>query len=478
MTTNSTSPTVMFEQLFDQSMKNIDMVNCTIAGSYYAVQHVDAPDSLVELESGYHKGDKVAEGGMSNIYLGEQRTLNRRVAIKENKSRKKGHSEVLLHESLITARLEHPNIMPIYDIFQDDDQYQVVLKWLEGFTLSEKLDEWREYEMEVDYSIPVLLKVCDALAYAHDKGILHRDIKSENIMIGDHGAIYLLDWGIALDVNDKSTSPNMVVGTLSYMAPEMLSDDPLNTVSEQSDVFLLGATLHEIITGEKRHNSPVPTKVIQQVMECEPKEYEEEYQLLGAICNKACHKDPKKRYKSVRHFAHALQGALDVWKQRFLLDQGLAMLEELQAIDKGEFVPDTNAHIFQLYMQTRAAFGGYMLLDSNSAIANEGLREAGIIMMRHCIAEKELTSAKWMFESISNVPEELQQALQDLEQAIERQAEEDRIINTLSEVTQRISSEVSELNADLKTIRSKQVYFVAGFLVVLALLGWIALSIG
>ena len=129
-------------------------------------------------------------------------------------------------------------------------------------------------------------------------------------------------------------------------------------------------------------------------------------------------------------------------------------------------------------MQTRAAFGGYMLLDSNSAIANEGLREAGIILMRYCITEKELTSAKWMFESISNVPENLKLALLNLEQTVALQAEEDRIINKLSDVTQKISSEVSELNADLKTIRSKQVYFVAGFLVVLSLLGWIALSIG
>ena len=477
MKTISTSATAMFEQLFDHPMENIDMVNCTIAGSLYAKQHQEIERQLPELKTGYHKGDKIAEGGMSNIYLGEQRSLGRRVAIKENKS-SSSLNDVLLHESLITARLEHPNIMPIYDIVQVEDHYQVVLKLLEGFTLSEKLDEWREYEMEVEHSIPVLLKVCDAVAYAHDKGILHRDIKSENIMIGDHGAIYLLDWGIALDTNDKASSPNMVVGTLSYMAPEMMSDKPIDSVSEQSDIFLLGATLHEIITGEKRHNSPVPNTVIQQVIECEPKEYDEEYQLLGSICNKACHKDPKKRYKSVRHFAHALQGALDVWKQRFLLDQGLAMLEELQAIDQGQFVPGTNAHIFQLYMQIRAAFGGYMLLDSNSAIANEGLRQAGIIMMRHCIAEKELTSAKWMFESVSHVPEDLKQALQDLEQAIEHQAEEDRIIKTLSTVTQRISSEVSELNADLKTIRSKQVYFVIGFLVVLCLLGWIAFSVG
>jgi serine/threonine-protein kinase len=272
----STTATVMLEHLFEHTGNEI--INFTIASSQYAVlKSEEGTVEQVPLESGYHRGDKVAEGGMSNIYLGHQRTLNRRIAIKENKNHRASQNQALLHESLITARLEHPNIMPIYDIFQEGEQYQVVLKWLEGFTLSDKLEEWREYEMEIEQSIPVLLKVCDALMYAHEQGILHRDIKSENIMIGDHGAIYLLDWGIALDLNNKEASSNMVVGTLCYMAPEMLSDDPLNTVSERSDVFLLGATLHEIITGEKFHNAPTPSGVVQQVLTCEPKEYDPEF---------------------------------------------------------------------------------------------------------------------------------------------------------------------------------------------------------
>jgi len=473
----STTATVMLENLFGASSN--DIVNFTIASSHYIslVDESSEEGVVPVLEPGYHRGEKVAEGGMSNIYLGHQRTLNRRVAIKENKSSKSSLNAVLLHESLITARLEHPNIMPIYDIFQENDQYQVVLKWLEGFTLAEKLEEWREYEMEIDYSVPILLKVCDALTYAHEQGILHRDIKPDNIMIGDHGAIYLLDWGIALDMNDPERSPNMVVGTLTYMAPEMISDQPLQSVNPRTDVFLLGATLHEIITGTKRHDAPSPSAVLNQVMACEPKEYDPEYQMLGDICNKACHKDPEQRYASVRHFAHALQGALDVWKQRFLLDQGLAMLEELQAIDKGEFVPATNAHIFQLYMQTRSAFGGYMLLDSSSVIANNGLQEAGMIMLRYCISEKEVTSAKWMLESISGVPDDLRRAVEKLERDVLAQSEEDRIMKSLSDVTQQMSAEVSELHVELDRIKGKQVYFVAGLLLALGMLAWIALSV-
>ncbi len=469
----STTATVMLEHLFERTSD--DVVNFTIAGSQYAMLSQQSSLEPVALQTGYHKGEKVAEGGMSNIYLGHQRTLDRRVALKENKNRNAAYDGLLLHESLITARLEHPNIMPIYDILQEENQFQVVLKWLEGFTLSEKLEEWREFELEVDESIPVLLKVCDALAYAHQEGILHRDIKSENIMICDHGAIYLLDWGIALDMNNRDASPSMVVGTLCYMAPEMVSDKPSHSVDERSDIFLLGATLHEIITGEKRHDAPTPSGVLNQVLLCEPKTYSAEFKRFGDICNKACHKDPEQRYKSVRQFSHALQGALDVWKQRFLLDQGLAMLEELQAIDRGDFVPATNSHIFQLYMQTRAAFGGYMLLDSTNTIANDGLKEAGLIMMRYCIAERELTSAKWMLESILDVPDSLRQAVEQLESEYESQAEEDRIINSLSEVTQQISAEVSALHQELNNIKSKQVYFVVGMLIAIGLLLILAL---
>ena len=455
----TTTATLMLENLFEHTSE--DIVNFTIASSHYAVLEEESQDGEpVVLQMGYERGEKVAEGGMSNIYLGYQRTLDRRVAIKENKRAKNSYNEVLIHESRITARLEHPNIMPIYDITQTGEQFQVVLKWLEGFTLAEKLEEWRDEEMEIDLSVPVLLKVCDALTYAHEQGILHRDIKSENIMIGDHGAIYLLDWGIALDINHPEGSPNMVVGTLSYMAPEMLTDAPLENVSERSDIFLLGATLHEVLTGERRHSAPTPSAVVQQILACEPYLYPPELTLFGDICNKACHKDPAKRYKSMRSFAHALQGALDVWKQRFLLDQGLAMLEELEAIDQGAFVPETNSHIFQLYMQTRSAFGGYMLLDSTNPIANDGLRAAGLIMLRHCIAERELTSARWMLESISDVPSDLQEAVLQLEAEILAKVEEDRIINTVSEVTQQISQEVSELNRELHLIQGKQQWFV------------------
>lgn len=467
------SATVQLVNLFDSCSD--DLFHHTISGSHYlaiaqAEGDVQQTTPPLDYRVGYDLGTKAAEGGMSLIFKGRQNTLQRQVAIKQNKVEHERQNALLFHESLITARLEHPNIMPIYDLIELDGQYQVVLKWLEGQTLADKLDEWRDYEMEVEQSLPVLLKICDALDYAHSQGVIHRDIKPENIMIGDHGAIYLLDWGVALDATRRDQAEKVVVGTLCYMAPEMLTDAPNETVSEKSDVFLMGATLHEVITGEKRHDAPTPSLVIDQILAAKPYEYDPEYQLLGEICNKACHLDPDKRYRSVRQFSHALQGALDIWKQRFLLEQGLAMLEELEAIQMGEFVPETTSHIFQLYMQTRAAFGGYLMLDPTNVVGNQGLRKASIIMLQHCLKERELTSAKWMQETILDMPPDLEKAVADLEAEVLASIEEDRIVTTLYEATENMSKQVASVHTTLDGLSANQRLYTVGFIVALLLL--------
>lgn len=201
----------------------------------------DQPGIQVEIQ------EKVAEGGMSYIYLGWQESLARRVAVKISKKKNRSFQRILRDEAIITGQLEHPNIPPIYDIVGTD----VILKWLEGYTLQQKLEEWQEWGLEIDFSVPVLLDVCNALEYAHSRNVIHRDIKTDNIMICDYGAVYLLDWGIALKLDERDANPafyeekkNSLVGTLGYMAPEMIEPDPAFSVDERTDIYLMGATLH------------------------------------------------------------------------------------------------------------------------------------------------------------------------------------------------------------------------------------------
>lgn len=385
----------------------------------------DNPGIQVELQ------EKVAEGGMSYIYLGWQDSLRRRVAVKTSKKREGALQKILTEEAVITGQLEHPNIPPIYDIVGTD----VILKWLEGETLRQKLDEWQEWGLEIDFSVPVLLDVCKALEYAHSRQVIHRDIKTDNIMICEHGATYLLDWGIAIRLDDRDDNPefyeenyNSLVGTLGYMAPEMITKDPVFTVDERTDIYLMGATLHEVLIGLPRHWSEVTSDIPTLIEESSPFEYDEEIYMFGQVCNKACAPNPDERYQTVKEFTQALHSAFEIWKQRSLLDQGAAMLEELEAIEEGrlnfnlsseeqqgEFAAN-HVHAFQLYMQTRAAFEGYLFHEPNNEFATEGLDKASQVLMSYFIKNRQLQFAQFMKMIIGNVPRRLLDKLEELEE--------------------------------------------------------------
>ena len=372
--------------------------------------------------------EKVAEGGMSYIYLGWQESLGRRVAVKMSKNKDRSFQKILCDEAVIIGQLEHPNIPPIYDIVGAD----VILKWLEGETLRQKLEEWQEWGLEIDFSIPVLLDICNALEYAHSRGVIHRDIKTDNIMICDYGAIYLLDWGIALKLDDRDKNSasyaerhNSLVGTLGYMAPEMSTENPVFTVDERTDIYLMGATLHEVLVGLPRHWSEVISDIPSLIEESLPFEYDEEIYMFGQVCNKACAREKEDRYQSIKEFTQALKSAFEIWKQRSLLDQGCAMLEELELLEGGRLslsgengdIDATNhIHAFQLYMQIRAAFDGYLFHEPNNEIAIEGLQKASQVLMAYFLKKKQLQSAQFMKMIIGNVPRRLLDTLEALEE--------------------------------------------------------------
>ena len=117
-----------------------------------------------------------------------------------------------------------------------------------------------------------MVQVANALEYAHSHGILHRDIKPENIMIGNFGEVYLLDWGIALHKGTQEKANHILVGTPSYMAPEMLSGD-LNLIDERTDIYLFGATIYELVTGHPPHGVGTISEVLQRVKAQEEMDY-------------------------------------------------------------------------------------------------------------------------------------------------------------------------------------------------------------
>jgi serine/threonine-protein kinase len=205
--------------------------------------------------------DLLGVGGMGEVYAGVQRSLGRSVALKfvngADASMEREARAGLLREARVTGRLEHPNIVTVHVLGVDEQGTPVmVMKRIEGVSWRALLrdpahPQWRRWETlhrdALESHVSVLPSVCDALEYAHERRMIHRDIKPENVMFGPFGEVCLLDWGIALELDAPNAHPS-IVGTPSFMAPEMV-DDALGTVSERTDVFLLGATLHYVLTG-------------------------------------------------------------------------------------------------------------------------------------------------------------------------------------------------------------------------------------
>ncbi|MEZ4380043.1 MAG: protein kinase [Nannocystaceae bacterium] len=220
---------------------------------------------------------EIARGGIGAIGIAVDRALHRHVAMKTLHDRT--YDEPILvrgfiREAQITGQLSHPNIVPIHDFGVDDSgQLFFTMKLVEGLSLKKILSSGRRAVADYDYSyerllnsIEILLKVCDALSFAHSRGVLHCDLKAENVMVGDFGEVYLMDWGGAQILRPRgdedssrwvkgvieelpgASTEGMVFGTPAYMSPEQ-AYGRRSKMDERSDIFSLGAILYEILCG-------------------------------------------------------------------------------------------------------------------------------------------------------------------------------------------------------------------------------------
>lgn len=283
---------------------------------------------IPEVAGGFQAGARIGEGAMADILEAEQATLRRTVALKTLKPQRRSSDDqrTFFAESIATARLEHPNIVPVHDLVRDADGHlQLVMKRVVGRTWKALLhpatdeDEEAADALDLDDHLEFLLKICDAVAYAHSKGVLHRDIKPENVMIGDFGEVLLMDWGCAVTYGDNRLSgmPHLsdletVSGTPSYMAPEMARGDDANT-SVWSDVYLLGGILYEVLTGEPPHAGKTVREVIGRAArgKVPPPRHRNPARAmpdeLVELCMAALVPDPELRLSTVKDFAAELR---------------------------------------------------------------------------------------------------------------------------------------------------------------------------
>ncbi|MBL6706517.1 MAG: protein kinase [Planctomycetaceae bacterium] len=274
-----------------------------------------AADSSKAAEADYQIEELLGEGGMGAVYAARQKSMDRPVAIKVLKSRAarlESSQDAFVSEAVITGRLDHPNIVPIYDVGkQPNDALFYSMKQVEGV-------EWKERfaENTVSENLDILLRVSDAIAFAHARGIIHRDLKPANIMLGPFGEVLVMDWGLAMPTEDNPSReffPDARAGgTPHYMAPEMA--DGTDSVDRRSDVYLLGAILFEIVTGKPPHALKIEatTKrrrvmaVLEAVLNNVIVETDQSGELLE-IARKAIATRPADRYQTVAEFQSALR---------------------------------------------------------------------------------------------------------------------------------------------------------------------------
>jgi tRNA A-37 threonylcarbamoyl transferase component Bud32 len=231
----------------------------------------------------------LGRGGMGAVYKARQRGLNRIVALKilpPEVGRDPSFTERFMREAHALARLNHPNIIAIYDVGEVNGLYYFLMEYVDGVNLRQAI---KSGSLRSQDALAVVPQICDALQYAHDQGVVHRDIKPENILLDRTGRVKIADFGLARllgQADANLTHTHQVMGTLRYMAPEQM--EGMHAVDHRADIFSLGVVFYELLTGEL----PVgrfapPSKKVQVDVR------------LDEVVLRALEKEPDLRYQQV-----------------------------------------------------------------------------------------------------------------------------------------------------------------------------------
>jgi serine/threonine-protein kinase len=266
----------------------------------------------------YEVIERVGRGGMAEVYKGYHPKLDRHVAIKILHGFLQEGEDFLARferEAKAVASLRHENIIQIHDFDVYDDNYYMVMEYVDGDTLTDKLKKLSKtkLKMQLDEVLSITQQMAKALSYAHKRGIIHRDLKPSNILIDNDGQTFLTDFGIAkIASTTQFTSTGALIGTPSYMSPEQCKGMDLTHVS---DLYSLGIILYEMLTGEVPYDSETPLSVLQKhITEPIPSLYEHRVDLPSSfekIISTALAKEPEDRFQTADEISKALAKAID-----------------------------------------------------------------------------------------------------------------------------------------------------------------------
>ncbi len=252
--------------------------------------------------------EKLGEGGMGIVYKAIHEQIGQIVAVKTlhpQYAKDKDFRERFKREALVQAKLHHPNVVNILNYIEDEDgNINIVMEYVNGGSLEDKMSKGK---LNLEDSVSIIVQVLNALSYMHSNGIIHRDIKPSNIMFSN-GFVKVSDFGIAKPVEDKGlTRTGVLMGTVWYMAPEIIRGEP---ASFQSDIYAVGVILYQMLTGRSPFFGKTDFEIMKSHLEKEPPNPRDLNPQLPEgiedIIKKALAKELDKRYKTAEDFKRAI----------------------------------------------------------------------------------------------------------------------------------------------------------------------------
>jgi eukaryotic-like serine/threonine-protein kinase len=272
-------------------------------------------DMLGKTLAHYEVGDRLGEGGSGAVYRGRDLRLDRQVAIKVLAEELRNDELAwgrLLREARLASQLNHPNIAAVYDLGEEDGHAFIVMEFVEGLPLAELIPE---DGMPLEQVQRYAVQISEALAYAHQQGVMHGDLKGSNIIVTPEGKAKLLDFGLGRLIPREGigevTSSRLPLaevgatgGTLPYLAPEVLRGSPS---SAQSDVWALGVLLYQMATGELPFRGATPFDLSLEIMVGTPEKLDAISEPLRSVLRRCMEKDPSHRFSQAEEVARALK---------------------------------------------------------------------------------------------------------------------------------------------------------------------------
>jgi serine/threonine protein kinase len=339
---------------------------------------------------GLSLGPPLGRGGMGEVLLGVQQSLAREVAVK--RPLKQSGAKALRQEALIAAELEHPSVIPVYDLGADSrGMPMLVMRRVQGRTWGDGLraregpgNTWAE----LHDALYILGRISQVLALAHDRGILHRDVKPDNVLLGDYGEVWLMDWGLATRLPaPPSEGP---IGTPAYMPPEQAHANH-RAQGPPTDVYTLGACLYEILSGRPPHIGAKAALANARVGEVRPLPVDTPKGLV-ALCYSALEADPYRRPNDGSAFYKALLEASNALRLQTVVNEAQERDALFRKIITNRSATDLEVH--QLFGACRFGYQAVLEDDPENKLARHAHDAAVASMVRYELAHGRLPSAR------------------------------------------------------------------------------------